>query len=55
MSSLSCGPPHYFIQCYSPGRYQVAYGVTPLLRRGITGSGEIVVMPELAGLWQTHL
>jgi subtilase family serine protease len=26
----------------------VAYGVTPLLSSGITGSGETVVMPELA-------
>ena len=48
MGSLSCGPPHYFIQCYSPGQYRVGYGVTPLLRRGITGSRETVVMPELA-------
>jgi subtilase family serine protease len=48
MGSVSCGPPDYFIQCYSPGQYQVAYGVAPLLRRGITGSGETVVMPELA-------
>ncbi len=46
--ALSCGPPDFFIQCYSPGQYQVAYGVVPLLRRGITGSGETVVMPELA-------
>jgi subtilase family serine protease len=45
---VSCGPPGYFIQCYTPGQYQMAYGVTPLLRRGITGSGETVVMPELA-------
>jgi subtilase family serine protease len=45
---LSCGPPGYFIQCYTPGQYQVAYGVAPLLRRGITGKGETVVMPELA-------
>ena len=45
---LSCGPPGYFIQCYSPGQYRVAYGAAPLLRRGITGSGETVVMPELA-------
>ena len=46
--AVSCGPPDYFIQCYSPGQYQVAYGVAPLLHRGITGSGETVVMPELA-------
>ena len=46
--ALSCGPPDYFIQCYSPGQYQVAYGVAPLLRRGITGKGETMVMPELA-------
>ena len=48
MGPVSCGPPDYFIQCYSPGQYQVAYGVAPLLRGGITGSGETVVMPELA-------
>src|ERR1700729_3018260 len=46
--AVSCGPPDYFIQCYSPGQYQVAYGVAPLLHRGITGKGETVVMPELA-------
>jgi subtilase family serine protease len=46
--AVSCGPPGYFIQCYTPGQYQVAYGVAPLLRRGIAGSGETVVMPELA-------
>jgi subtilase family serine protease len=45
---VSCGPPGFFIQCYSPGQYQVAYGAAPLLRRGITGKGETVVMPELA-------
>ena len=45
---MSCGPPDFFIQCYTPGQYQVAYGVAPLLRRGITGTGETVVMPELA-------
>jgi subtilase family serine protease len=45
---VSCGPPGYFIQCYSPSQYQVAYGVTPLLTSGITGRGETVVMPELA-------
>ena len=45
---LDCGPPGAPKQCYSPQAYQVAYGVTPLLSRGIDGSGEIVVMPELA-------
>ncbi len=47
---LLCGPPDYFIQCYSPGQYQVAYGVAPLLSSGITGRGETVVMPELANV-----
>ena len=45
---LSCGPAHYIIQCYSPAQYRVAYGVAPLLRNGIDGQGETVVMPELA-------
>src|SRR5580692_11950545 len=45
---LLCGPPDFSIQCYSPGQYQVAYGVAPLLKRGISGKGETVVMPELA-------
>jgi Domain of unknown function (DUF5753)/Subtilase family/Helix-turn-helix len=45
---LNCGPPDYFIQCYTPRAYEVAYGVAPLLRQGIDGRGETVVMPELA-------
>ncbi len=45
---LNCGPPDYFIQCYSPQAYEVAYGVAPLLSRGIDGSGETVVVPEVA-------
>ena len=45
---LDCGPPAYNIPCYTPAQYRVAYGVTPLLSSGITGSGETVVMPELA-------
>jgi subtilase family serine protease len=45
---VSCGPPDFVIQCYNPGQYEVAYGVAPLLKRGITGKGETVVMPELA-------
>ncbi len=45
---LNCGPPDYFIQCYSPRVDEVAYGVAPLLRRGIDGRGETVVLPELA-------
>src|SRR5260370_10121484 len=34
--------------CYTPQQLQVAYGITPLLDRGINGSGETVVLPELA-------
>lgn len=34
--------------CYSPQQFEVAYGVQPLLRRGIDGRGETVVLPELA-------
>ncbi len=34
--------------CYTPHELQVAYGVQPLLRRGIDGRGETVVLPELA-------
>jgi subtilase family serine protease len=34
--------------CYTPQQIEVAYGVQPLLQRGIDGRGETVVMPELA-------
>lgn len=34
--------------CYTPQRLQVAYGVRPLLERGIDGRGQTVVLPELA-------
>ncbi|MBV9379735.1 MAG: S53 family peptidase, partial [Streptosporangiaceae bacterium] len=34
--------------CYTPEQLQVAYGVRPLLERGIDGRGETVVLPELA-------
>jgi subtilase family serine protease len=34
--------------CYTPDQLQVAYGVRPLLDRGIDGRGETVVLPELA-------
>jgi subtilase family serine protease len=34
--------------CYTPEQIDVAYGVWPLLVRGIDGSGETVVLPELA-------
>jgi subtilase family serine protease len=47
---LNCAPPGMKLSpCYSPRAYQVAYGVAPLLRRGIDGHGEIVVVgPEPA-------
>ncbi len=38
--------------CYSPQQLEVAYGVKPLLLRGIDGRGETVVLPELA---ESHL
>jgi subtilase family serine protease len=34
--------------CYSPHEIEAAYGITPLLRRGIDGRGQTVVLPELA-------
>jgi subtilase family serine protease len=34
--------------CYTPQQFQVAYGIKPLLDRGINGRGETVVLPELA-------
>jgi subtilase family serine protease len=34
--------------CYTPHELQVAYGIRPLLDRGIDGRGETVVLPELA-------
>ena len=34
--------------CYTPQRLEVAYGVQPLLQRGIDGRGETVVLPELS-------
>ena len=34
--------------CYTPQQLEVAYGVQSLLQRGIDGSGETVVLPELA-------
>ncbi len=46
---VNCAPPGVKLPpCYSPQAYRVAYGVAPLLSRGIDGSGETVVMPELA-------
>ncbi len=48
------GPPggtadcHSVTTCYTPQQIQVAYGIKPLLDRGIDGRGETVVLPELA-------
>jgi subtilase family serine protease len=39
---------HSLTTCYTPEQIQVAYGVRPLLERGINGRGETVVLPELA-------
>ncbi|MGA2970702.1 MAG: hypothetical protein ABSE75_12960, partial [Acidimicrobiales bacterium] len=34
--------------CFTPQQIDVAYGVTPLLAKGIDGKGETVILPELA-------
>jgi subtilase family serine protease len=34
--------------CYTPRVFRAAYGISPLLERGIDGLGQTVVMPELA-------
>ncbi|HEX3923560.1 MAG TPA: S53 family peptidase [Streptosporangiaceae bacterium] len=52
---VNCAPPGVKMPpCYSPRAYQVAYGVAPLLSRGTDGSGESVVMPELAQTTSSH-
>jgi subtilase family serine protease len=33
--------------CYTPMQLRVAYGIEPLLDRGLTGRGQTVVLPEL--------
>jgi subtilase family serine protease len=35
-------------QCYAPHQFLVAYGIQPLIDRGITGHGVTVVLPEEA-------
>jgi subtilase family serine protease len=34
--------------CYTPLQFRTAYGIQPLINRGITGKGETVVLPEEA-------
>jgi subtilase family serine protease len=34
--------------CYGPQQIEAAYGIAPLLHRGIDGRGQTVVLPELA-------
>ncbi len=34
--------------CYGPQQIEAAYGIVPLLHRGIDGRGQTVVLPELA-------
>ncbi len=48
---VSCSPPGVKTSpCYSPRAYQAAYGVAPLLSRGIDGRGETVVIPDPVGV-----
>jgi subtilase family serine protease len=39
---------HSLTTCYTPQQLRVAYGIEPLLDRGINGRGQTVVLPELA-------
>jgi subtilase family serine protease len=41
-------------QCYAPHQFRVAYGIQPLLDRGITGHGVAVVLPEEAETGQAR-
>jgi subtilase family serine protease len=34
------------LTCYTPQQIRVAYGIQPLLDRGVTGRGQTVVLPE---------
>src|SRR5690348_16898919 len=48
-AALNCAPPDVkLIPCFSPRAYEVAYGVAPLLSRGIDGHGVTVAIPALA-------
>jgi subtilase family serine protease len=47
-STADCGSATTCHTPYTPQQLQVAYGVKPLLDRGIDGRGETVVLPELA-------
>jgi subtilase family serine protease len=40
--------------CYAPRQFRVAYGIQPLLERGITGRGVTVVLPEEAETGSTR-
>jgi subtilase family serine protease len=52
---LNCAPGGLAPEpCYSPQAYETVYGVTPLLRRGITGRGETVALFELAQTPSDH-
>jgi subtilase family serine protease len=40
---------HYKIACYEPGQVQQAYNLPPLLRRGIDGTGQTIVIVDSFG------
>src|SRR5262249_16010403 len=50
--SAKAGPPPNCLAppatCYTPRVFRTAYGISPLLERGIDGRGQTVVIPELA-------
>ena len=42
--TFPCQDPTYIIHCYGPKQIQAAYGIQPLLKEGINGSGRTIVI-----------
>ena len=47
-SATATGDCDSLSSCYTPRQLETAYGIRPLLARGIDGRGETVVLPEIA-------
>jgi subtilase family serine protease len=47
-SATATGDCNSLTSCYTPSQIETAYGIRPLLARGIDGRGQTVVLPEIA-------